>query len=231
MVTGVFLMEKIKRKIASAVQIIDIIRDATSDMPDPLGVVVVREYGKDPFLILISCLLSLRAKDTKTIIVVRKLFSIARTPEQFIKMPLADLEKIIYSIGFYKNKARTIKNVSAQLIKEFGGKVPRTKENLLQINGVGQKTANLVLSTAFDIPAICVDVHVHRISNLLELVHTKTPEETELALEKVLPKSYWSITNEVLVKLGQNIKKVFPRLPVWMQEKLAVLVLKKNSKK
>jgi len=208
----------------SAKQAIDIIRAATADMPDPLSVKIVQEYGKDPFLILVSCLLSLRAKDAKTIVVARKLFSIARTTEQFVKMPLADLEKIIYSIGFYKNKARTIKEVSAQLIKEFGSKVPHTKEDLLQINGVGQKTANLVLSSAFDVPAICVDVHVHRLSNLLGLVHTKTPEETEVALEKILPKSYWASTNEVLVKLGQNIKKVFSRLPAWMQEKLASLV-------
>ena len=217
-------MKNKNRNSTSVAQIIDIIRDATSDMPDPLSVKIVQEYGKDPFLILMSCLLSLRAKDTKTIVVVRKLFAIARTPEQFVKMPLSELEKIIYSIGFYKNKARVIKQVSAQLIKEFGGVVPRTKEDLLQINGVGQKTASLVLSSAFDVPAICVDVHVHRLSNLLGLVHTKTPEETEVALEKILPKSYWASTNEVLVKLGQNIKKVFSRLPAWMQEKLASLV-------
>jgi endonuclease-3 len=212
------------KKQISAVQIIDIIRTATADMPDPLSVVVVREYGKDPFLILISCLLSLRAKDTKTIVVVRKLFSVARTPEDLVKLSLAELEKLIYAIGFYKNKARTLKNISVQLIKEFGGTVPRTKEELLQLKGVGQKTANLVLSTAFDIPAVCVDVHVHRISNLLGLVNTKTPEETEAALEKILPKKYWSQTNEVLVKLGQNIKKVYPRLPAWMQQKLISLV-------
>jgi endonuclease-3 len=203
---------------------IDVIEQATHDMPAPLSVAVVTEYGKDPFLILISCLLSLRAKDTKTISVVRKLFSVARTPHGFVKMSQHDLEKLIYSIGFYKQKARTIKAVSARLLRDFGGKVPKTREELLSINGIGQKTANLVLSTAYDIPAICVDVHVHRLSNLLGLVHTKTPEETEVALEKVLPKSYWIRTNEVLVTLGQNIKTVFPRLPSGMQQCLASLV-------
>jgi len=214
---------------ASARQTIDVIAQATKDMPAPLSVVVVAEYGKDPFLILISCLLSLRAKDTKTISVVRTLFSVARTPQEFSVLSQKELEKIIYSIGFYKQKARTIKAVTAQLLTEFGGKVPRTKQELLQLTGVGQKTANLVLSTAFDIPAVCVDVHVHRLSNLLGLVHTKTPEETELALEKILPKSYWSRTNEVLVTLGQHIKKVAPRLPSDMQRCLAPLLHKKQQ--
>jgi len=213
----------------SARKIVAIIDQATKDVPVPLSVTVVAEYGKDPFLILISCLLSLRAKDTKTITVVRKLFSVARTPQEFNALSQKELEKIIYSIGFYQQKARTIKSVSAQLLADFGGKVPRTKEELLQLNGVGQKTANLVLSTAYDIPAICVDVHVHRLSNLLGLVHTKTPEETEQALEKVFPKSYWSRINEVLVKLGQNIKKVAPRLPADMQRCLISLVRKKQK--
>lgn len=207
----------------SARRAIDIIDRATRDVPAPLSVAVVSAYGKDSFLILMSCLLSLRAKDTKTIDVVRTLFSVARTPQEFNALSHKELEKIIYSIGFYKQKARTIKSVTAQLLRDFGGKVPRTKEELLSIKGIGQKTANLVLSTAFDIPAICVDVHVHRLSNLLGLVHTKTPEETEQALEKVLPKSYWIRTNEVLVKLGQNIKTVFPRLPADMQQRLAPL--------
>jgi len=210
-------------KESSAPQVIDCIREVTRDMPLPLSVVIVREYGKDPFIHLISCLLSLRAKDSKTIGVARALFSVVRTPQQLVDLPLHDLEKIIYSIGFYKQKARTIKAVSKQLIDQFGGNVPRTKVELLQLKGVGQKTANLVLSAAFDVPAICVDVHVHRLSNLLGLVHTKTPEETELALEKVLPKSYWIETNEVLVKLGQNMKQVLPHLPKWMQERLKKL--------
>ena len=214
-------------KESSASQVIDCICEVTRDMPAPLSVAMVKEYGKDPFIHLISCLLSLRAKDSKTIGVARALFSVVCTPQQLVDLPLHDLEKIIYSIGFYKQKARTIKAVSKQLIEQFGGKVPRTKQELLQLKGVGQKTANLVLSTAFDIPAICVDVHVHRLANLLGLVHTKRPEETELALEKVLPKSYWIKTNEILVKLGQNIKKVAPRLPKDMQQQLAPLLHKK----
>lgn len=210
-----------------AQKIIDLIEIATKDVSEPLSVVVAREYHNDPFLLLISCLLSLRAKDTKTIVVVRKLFSQVQTPEQLCALPLKELEHMIYSIGFYRQKARIIKAASCDLIERFNGQVPCTKEKLMSIKGAGPKTANLVLSMAFDIPAICVDVHVHRLSNLLGLVHTNTPEETESALEQLLPRSYWTRINHVLVKLGQNIKKVAPQLPPAMQEKLMPLTAKK----
>jgi len=209
------------------VTIIDTIESATHDMSEPLSTQIRAEYGKDPFIHLISCLLSLRAKDTKTIGVARALFLRARTPAQIVNLSLPELEKIIYSIGFYKQKARTLKRVSAQLLEQFGGKVPRTQAELLQLDGVGHKTANLVLSMAFDIPAICVDVHVHRLANILGLVKTRTPEETERALEKILPKSYWIKTNEILVKLGQNIRKVTPQLPKKLQQRLAPLLHRK----
>jgi endonuclease-3 len=209
--------------------IIDTIDTATKDVTEPLSVVVAREYHNDPFLLLISCLLSLRAKDTKTIIVVRKLFSRIQTPEQLCALPLKELEHLIYSIGFYRQKARIIKAASCDLITRFNGQVPRTKQELMSIKGAGPKTANLVLSMAFDIPAICVDVHVHRLSNLLGLVKTNTPEETELALEQLLPQSYWTKINHVLVKLGQNIKKVAQQLPPAIQEKLMPLTAKKAS--
>lgn len=213
----------------NSVEIIDIIAAATNDMPEPLSTQIRAEYGKDPFIHLISCLLSLRAKDTKTFGVARTLFAVVITPRQMLAMSLSDLEKIIYSIGFYRQKARTIKRVSEQIVTQFGGSVPRTQDELLQLDGVGRKTANLVLSMAFDIPAICVDVHVHRLANLLGLVKTRTPEETELALEKVLPKSYWIKTNEILVKLGQNIKKVAPRLSKELQQRLMPLLHKKKQ--
>lgn len=210
-----------------AQSIINTIDTATKDVPEPLSVVVAREYHNDPFLLLISCLLSLRAKDTKTIVVVRKLFSQVQTPQQLCALPLKELEHMIYSIGFYRQKARIIKAASCDLIERFNGQVPRTKQELMSIDGAGPKTANLVLSMAFNIPAVCVDVHVHRLSNLLGLVHTNTPEETEVALEQLLPRSYWTKINHVLVKLGQNIKNVAPQLPSSIQEKLMSLTAKK----
>lgn len=173
-------------------------------MTEPLAFQINDVFGHDPFLMLISCLLSLRTRDVITKPVCMQLFKKVRTPEQLLKMPLAELEKIIYSTGFYHQKARTLKQVSKELIERFHGKVPHTEAELRSIKGIGQKTANLVLGLAFGIPAICVDTHVHRISNLLGLVHTKTPEQTEKALKKILPKKYWIDYNNWCVKLGQN---------------------------
>ncbi len=166
---------------------------------------IIAEYGRDPFLILISCLLSLRAKDLTTIHVCRALFKKVQTPKQLLALPRAELEKIVYKTGFYKTKARVLQSVSKDLLERFKGKVPETREELLSIKGVGIKTANLVLSAAFDTPAICVDTHVHRISNRLGLVVAKNAEKSEVALQKVLPKKYWSSWNRLLVLWGQNI--------------------------
>jgi len=166
---------------------------------------VIREYGCTSFLILVSCLLSLRSKDSETIHVCRKLFLIAQTPQEILKLPDAILEKIIYRIGFYKNKARTLKDVSKTIIEKFNGEVPDTLQELLSIKGIGRKTANLMFGVAFNKPAICVDIHVHRISNRLGLVKTNKPEETEFALQKVLPQKYWIEWNRLLVMWGQNI--------------------------
>lgn len=201
-------------------------RIATEKLPNPMSVVIAQEYKKDPFLILISCLLSLRAKDVKTLPVSRKLFSLAKTPSDFVKMPLSQLEKLIYSIGFFKQKAKTIRSASKELIERFDGKVPKTRRELMSIKGVGPKTANLVLGMAYDIPAICVDVHVHRLSNLLGLVKTKTPQETEKSLEEILPANYWIEYNHLLVKLGQNLPIVASHLPKPMQQALKPLFSK-----
>lgn len=181
------------------------LRAATKKYPLPLSDVVVAEYGRDPFLILISCLLSLRAKDSMTIFVVRDLFATVRTPAQLHALPLSALECIIRRIGFYKNKARTLHHVAGVIEHEFGGQVPRTYEQLTSIKGVGPKTANLVLGVAFGVPAICVDVHVHRISNRLGLIATTTPEQTEAALQKLVPKKFWIAWNTLLVMWGQNV--------------------------
>lgn len=167
--------------------------------------IIKREYNGDPFLILISCLLSLRAKDVVTLPICRELFSKAKTPQEIIDLPRAQLEKIIYKSGFYKRKAKALKQVSQTILDKYNGIVPRTKQELLSIQGVGPKTANLVLAEAFNIPAICVDTHVHTISNRLGIVHTTTVKETEKALERILPQEYWIDWNSLLVTWGQNV--------------------------
>jgi len=186
-------------------RIVQILREATKKMAKPAITQIVAEYGKDPYLILISCLLSLRAKDSISLPVSRELFKIARTPYELAKIPQATLEKIIYSIGFYRSKARQLLSVSKELIAKFDGKVPHTQQELQSIKGIGPKTANIVLAEGFNVPAIAVDTHVHRISNRLGLVRTKTPEETEQALKKIVPKRYWGVFNALLVTWGQNI--------------------------
>ena len=181
------------------------LRQATKHFTPPLIDILIKEYGHDPFLILIGCLLSLRVKDIVTIHVCRALFSQAKTPQQLLALPRQELEKIIFKSGFYKNKACVLHEVSHQVIQRFDGKVPASRQELLSIKGVGAKTANLVLGIAFGIPAICVDTHVHRISNRLGLIKTNTVEETEHVLQKVLPKEYWIEWNTLLVMWGQNI--------------------------
>ena len=193
-----------KRK--QVVQIIHALRKATRDMPEPMSTIIAKEYHKDPYIILISCLLSLRARDVVTLPISRKLFSTVKTPQQMVKMSQSELEKIIHPLGFFRRKATVLKQVSKELIDRFHGKVPHTQEELMSLPGVGIKTANLVLGVAFDIPALCVDTHVHRLSNQLGLVHTKTPEQTEKALQKVIPRNNWIEWNHLLVKWGQNVR-------------------------
>lgn len=185
--------------------VLTLLRTHTRSMNQPMVLSVIEQYGRDPYLILVSCLLSLRSKDLVTWPICQELFSQARTPDQMLAMPLAQLEKILYTIGFYRNKARVLHEVSKALLERFDGNVPKKEEDLLSLPGVGRKTANLVRAQAFDIPAICVDIHVHRISNRLGLVSTKTPEETEQALQHIIPREYWSEINNLLVMWGQNI--------------------------
>ncbi len=188
-----------------AQKIIKILRKATISMTDPAVSQVARIFDKDPFLILISCLLSLRAKDSISLPVSLELFQLAKTPQELFVIPRIKLEKMIHSVGFYHQKARTLHAVCAALLERFDGKVPATQEALLSLPGVGRKTANLVLAEAFGVPAICVDTHVDSISNRLGLVKKKTPEQTEMALQKILPKKNWIEYNPLLVKWGQNI--------------------------
>lgn len=192
------------------VEILDLlkkIRKKTRNSPKPMSFLIKEKFNKDPFLLLISCILSLRTRDTVTLPVSLKLFEVVRTPQEMLTIDLSELESLMYPVGFYKRKALQIKQISAILIDNYGGQVPHSEEALLALPGVGIKTANLVLGMAFDIPAICVDVHVHRISNGLGLVQTKTPEQTEKELKKILPQKYWIEWNELLVMWGQNVCK------------------------
>ncbi len=164
-----------------------------------------RMRNKDPFKILIACLLSLRAKDETTSRISKELFKIAHTPQKIIKIPVKKLEKIIFSTGHYRKKAMILKYVSKELINKFHGKVPKTKEELLSIKYIGPKTANIVLNFAFNQIVIPVDTHCHRIPNRLGWVKTKTAEQTEKELEKILPKKYWLEFNGIFVLFGRTI--------------------------
>lgn len=186
-------------------KIIAILAQETNNFMPTLITKITSQYGKNPYLILICCLLSLRSKDIITINVCESLLSIGKTPKEILAISLDELEKIIFKIGFYKSKAKVLHQVSKILLEKYNSHVPQTEVELLSLPGVGRKTANLVLGLAFDIPAICVDVHVHRISNRLGLIKTKNTLEAELALQKILPKKYWIIWNDLIVKHGQNI--------------------------
>lgn len=166
---------------------------------------IVQKFGQDPFLVLISCLLSLRTRDTDTLPASLRLFSQAVTPDELLTLSVPEIEKLIYPVGFYHRKALLLHAVSEALIQRFNGKVPNNLADLMSIGGIGLKTANLVLAEGFGIPAICVDVHAHRIFNRLGLVQTSTPEETEKALRELLPVDYWIRFNRLLVVWGQNI--------------------------
>lgn len=160
---------------------------------------------RDPFKILISTMLSLRTKDTTTAGASERLFKLGNKPEDFLKIKDSVIEKAIYPVGFYRVKTKNIKSVCADLVNKYGSKVPDDIDDLLKLNGVGRKTANLVVTLGFNKYGICVDTHVHRISNRWGYVNTKNPEETEFALRKKLPKRYWKIINDLLVTYGQNL--------------------------
>ncbi len=160
---------------------------------------------RDPFLVLVSCLLSLRTKDEVTRQAQERLFSIALTPEGIASLPAERIEGAIYPVGFYRTKARTLKDVSAVLLEKYGGRVPDDLPGLLSLKGVGRKTANLVLTMGFGKPGICVDTHVHRIVNRLGYVRTRSPEHTETALRERLPIEHWMEINDLLVTWGQNV--------------------------
>jgi endonuclease-3 len=172
----------------------------------------VAAQRRDPFRVLIACLLSLRTKDETTGPAAARLFALADTPESMLRLTAKRIERAIFPVGFYRTKARVILGVCRDLLSRFDGRVPDEIDTLLTLKGVGRKTANLVVTQGFSKPGICVDIHVHRISNRLGYVKTKNPNETETALRARLPRRYWIGYNDLLVSFGQNIcQPVSPR--------------------
>ncbi len=172
---------------------------------EPVVGVVARETDRDPFRILISCLLSLRTKDKTTSEASARLFALAHEPSTMLTLPLKTIEKAIYPVGFYRTKAKSIRQICRRLLDTYGGVVPDSIEELVTLSGVGRKTANLVVTVGYRKPGICVDIHVHRITNRWGYVKTKTPDQTEVALRRKLPKPYWITFNDLLVPYGQNL--------------------------
>lgn len=181
------------------------LREGTKGMLEPMSISIVAQYGRDPFLVLVSCLLSARTKDSVTLPASIRLFEKASSPDTMLELALYELERLIYPVGFYRQKAAHLKKLCELLLKKYAGLVPSDFASLTHLPGVGPKTANLVLGVGFGIPALCVDVHVHRICNRLGLVRTNTPAQTEQALKKCVPQKYWIELNRLLVMWGQNV--------------------------
>jgi len=191
-------------------KVLKILKEKYSEWKPPI-VTEIASKTKDPFRVLISTVLSSRTKDAVTRKASQKLFEKASTPLEIMRLSPGEIEKLIYPVGFFRTKARRLPELVRILIDKYQGKVPETLEELLKLPGVGRKTANLVLTIGFGKPGICVDTHVHRISNRFGYVRTKNPVETEFALRKKLPPEWWISYNDFLVTLGQNV--CFPRNP------------------
>ncbi len=161
----------------------------------------------DAFAVLVSCIISLRTRDEVTEPASARLFALAKSPADLLKLSDAKIEKAIYPAAFFRNKTRSLKELCAVLVKDYKGKVPDTLDELLKLKGVGRKTANLTLILGHNKPGICVDIHVHRISNRWAYVKAKSPDETEKVLREILPKRYWKGYNDLLVSFGQNLCK------------------------
>lgn len=187
-------------------EIMRILRATSAQRKTPV-VTEMAHMRRDPFRVLISTIISLRTKDEVTRYASERLFALADSPREMMSLDMEALEKAIFPAGFYKNKARTIKEISATLVEKYGGAVPDDLDELLTLKGVGRKTANLVLIEGFQKTGVCVDTHVHRITNRWGYVATKTPDETEFALRKKLPVEYHMEINELLVAFGQHVCK------------------------
>jgi endonuclease-3 len=183
--------------------VVKILRKEVRQWPAP----ALSHYVETPFTVLISCILSLRTQDKTTNAASERLFAIASTPETMLRTPAKVIEKAIYPVSFYRMKTKSIHGICEQLLTRCGGEVPSKLEELLELPGVGRKTANIVVTLGFQKPGIAVDTHVHRISNRLGYVRTKTPDDTEMALRRKLPPRYWVTFNDLLVTYGQNLCK------------------------
>jgi endonuclease-3 len=172
---------------------------------NPPIITFIAHRGATPFEVLVSTLLSLRTKDEVTAVAADRLLANARTPQAMLDLTLGEIEKLIYPVGFYPTKAKRLHAICEILLDSYDGSVPDNLQELTALPGVGRKTANLVLVEGFKIPAICVDTHVHRISNRIGYVKTRTPDKTEMALRKKLPKRHWVRYNELLVAFGQTL--------------------------
>ena len=172
---------------------------------DPSVTTVAQQYRRDPWAVLVSTILSLRTKDEVTIVASKRLLEKAGSPEELKSLKAEKIEKLIYPVGFYRNKAASLKKITSILLEQYNGKVPASMEELLALPGVGRKTANLVLTEAFDLDGLCVDIHVHRISNRCGWLSSKTPEDTEMTLREILPRNYWKRINYLLVLYGQKL--------------------------
>ena len=173
--------------------------------------ILKNSFKRTPYTILIATLLSLRTKDENTAKVCKELFKIANTPQTLLEIPIEKLEIIVKPTGMYRKKSAVIREVSQIVIERFNGNVPNSKNDLLSIRGVGEKTANIVLNNAFNIPIIAVDTHVHRIPNMLGFIDTKNEKETQQELSAKVPKEYWSRLNFTIVSFGQTV--CLPRSP------------------
>jgi endonuclease III len=196
------------REIHAAVRIL---RREVPKWETPIVTLMAETY-RSPFRVLISCILSLRTQDATTAEASRRLFALADTPHKTMKLTTQAIAKAIYPVGFYRTKAKTIREICRTLIRQYSGKVPDDIDELLKLKGVGRKTANLVVTLSYGKPGICVDTHVHRISNRWGYIRTKNPEKTEFALREKLPKRYWIEYNDLLVSFGQHLcRPISPR--------------------
>jgi len=186
-------------------EVIKKLKKVTKEFRAP-SLMLIKKHN-DPFMVLISCIISLRTRDDVTENASARIFALAKTSAELVRITNTKIEKAIYPAAFYRNKAKSIKEICHLLEKKYGGVVPDKLEELLKLKGVGRKTANLTLIVGHNKPGICVDIHVHRISNRWGYLKTETPDETEMVLRKILPRRFWKSYNELLVSFGQNLCK------------------------
>jgi endonuclease-3 len=194
-----------KKSDFNIAEVVKKLKKAVKGYRTPSVTVIAKK--NDPFAVLISCIISLRTRDEITEPASARLFALAKSPAELSKLSDSKIEKAIYPAAFFRNKAKSMKEMCNVLVDEYSGEVPDKLEELLKLKGVGRKTANLTLTLGHNKPGICVDIHVHRICNRLGYVKTKSPDETEMVLREILPKRYWKGFNDLLVSFGQNICK------------------------